>query len=240
MPLFYSLHCNSPVIDRDGTIDMMFTTCKSVDSEGIGSDCFINIIYNQQLGLCSSSTESEVKNDVRVCRQPNNLCTPDDHFKFDLQDSPDNDVCELDPLYDPLMLLQAFSHFAISSLLPENSSLLVTDTTYDPSIPLSIRLGDANLDGFLDFLVISASGDDRTPYLVYSTPCAPGVVGCNPSDGSGRRGWRVADIGTISLKNVKDARGVTFLDMDEDVSYFSRPFFPDFNWGANALQSRGL
>ncbi|KAL9714709.1 hypothetical protein Ac2012v2_001367 [Leucoagaricus gongylophorus] len=154
-------------IDRDGTIDMMFTTCKS------------------QLGLCSSSTESEVKNDVR----------------FDLQDSPDND---------------AFSHFAISSLLPENSSLLVTDTTYDPPIPLSIRLGDANLDGFLDFLLISASGDDRTPYLVYSTPCAPGVVGCNPSDGSGRRGWRVADIGTMSLKNVKDARGVTFLDMDED------------------------
>jgi len=203
---------------------MMFTTCKNVNSKGIGSDCFINIVYNQQLGLCSSSTESEVKNGVRVCRQPNNLCTPDDHFKFDFRDSPDNNVCGLDLHCDPLIPLQAYSRFAVSSLFPENASLLVSDITYDPSIPLSVQLGDANLDGFLDFLAISASGDDRIPHLVYSVPCAPGVVGCNPSDGSGRRGWRVANIGTTSLENVKDARGVTFLDMDEDVSCYCPPF----------------
>jgi integrin alpha FG-GAP repeat containing protein 1 len=88
--------------------------------------------------------------------------------------------------------------------------------TYDPAIPLSPQLGDANLDGFPDFLVIIASGKDRTPYLVYSQPCAPGVTGCN-SNGSGRRGWSVASVGTKSLESVKDARGVTFLDMDEDV-----------------------
>lgn len=187
-------------IDRDGTIDMMFTTCKNIDSKGIGSDCYINVAYNQQLGLCSSATESEMKNGVRVCRQPNNLCTADDNFKFDLRDSPDN---------------KAFTRFPISSLFPKGSSLLVTDTTYDPPIPLSIRLGDANLDGFPDFLTIIASGNDRTPYLVYSVACAPSVAGCK-SDGSGRRGWKVADAGTESLKKVKDARGVTFLDMDED------------------------
>jgi integrin alpha FG-GAP repeat containing protein 1 len=77
------------------------------------------------------------------------------------------------------------------------------------------------LDGFPDFLAIFASGNDRTPYLVYSRPCAHGVVGCD-SKGKGRRGWVVVDDSGIKpLVNVKDARGVTFLDMDEDVSGFS-------------------
>lgn len=93
----------------------------------------------------------------------------------------------------------------------------MTDTTYDPPIPVSLRLGDANLDGFPDFLTIIASGNDRTPHFVYSVRCAPGVTGCK-SDGSGRRGWMVADAGTKALQRVKDARGISFLDMDEDVS----------------------
>ncbi|KAF5357873.1 hypothetical protein D9756_001989 [Leucocoprinus leucothites] len=114
-------------IDRDGTIDMMFTTCKNIDSKGIGSDCYINVAYNQQLGTAQTTK---------------------------------------------LLLASPF--------------------------PLSFR-----------------KGNDRTPYLVYSVACAPSVAGCK-SDGSGRRGWKVADAGTESLKKVKDARGVTFLDMDED------------------------
>lgn len=65
--------------------------------------------------------------------------------------------------------------------------------------------------------MIIASGNDRTPYLVYSVPCGRGVIGCG-ADGKGRRGWAVANIGTNALESVKDARGVTFVDMDEDVS----------------------
>ncbi|KXN92003.1 T-cell immunomodulatory protein [Leucoagaricus sp. SymC.cos] len=166
-------------IDRDGTIDMMFTTCNSVSSSGVGSHCYINIAYNHQLPLCSSTTESEIKGGVRVCRHPSDLCVADDNFKFDLRNIPENDL---------------FNRFPISSLFPK-SSLLITDTTYDPPIPLS--------------------RNDRTPCLVYSVPCKPGVTGCKP-DGSGRRGWSVAEAGTKTLESVKDARGVTFLDMDED------------------------
>ena len=92
------------------------------------------------------------------------------------------------------------------------------DTTFNPSLPVSIKLGDANLDGFPDFLIITGSGRDRIPSLVYSVPCDVGVVGCE-KDGSGRRGWEVATEGVESLEAVKDARSLSFLDMDEDVSF---------------------
>lgn len=79
-------------LDRDGTMDMVFTTCTRVSSNGVGTDCYVNIAYNQQLGLCSSTTDSGIKNGARVCRPPNDLCTADDNFQFNLQDGPDNEV----------------------------------------------------------------------------------------------------------------------------------------------------
>jgi integrin alpha FG-GAP repeat containing protein 1 len=85
-------------------------------------------------------------------------------------------------------------------------------------LPVSIKLGDANLDGFPDFLIITGFGKDHVPSLVYSVPCAVGVVGCG-NDGSGERGWEVATQGVESLQAVKDARSLSFLDMDEDVSF---------------------
>lgn len=91
-PNLANTSCTHSSADRDGTIDMMFTTCKSVSSNGVGSDCYINIAYNQQLRLCSSATDSGMKDNVRVCRPPNDLCTADDNFEFDLRESPDNDV----------------------------------------------------------------------------------------------------------------------------------------------------
>lgn len=79
--------------DRDGTIDMVFPTCSRVSSAGVGSDCYINIAYNQQLKLCDSSTDSGSRKGVQTCRPPGDLCTADANFKFDLTNSPDNDVC---------------------------------------------------------------------------------------------------------------------------------------------------
>ncbi|GLB35509.1 putative repeat domain in Vibrio, Colwellia, Bradyrhizobium and Shewanella [Lyophyllum shimeji] len=188
-------------VDRDGTIDMVFTTCSSVSSStGLGSDCYINIAYNEQLPLCSSSTDSGIKNGVRTCRPHDDLCTVDPNFKYDLTDDPTNDL---------------FVRFPVSSLYPDSPSLLVQDVTHTPPIPLSLKLGDANLDGFPDLLFIIGSGRDRTPSLVFSVPCAPGVVGCS-SSGSGRRGWQVAKKNTDALDAVRDARSVSFLDLDED------------------------
>ncbi|KAJ3570120.1 hypothetical protein NP233_g4613 [Leucocoprinus birnbaumii] len=162
-------------IDRDGTMDMVFTSCRSVDSKGVGSDCYINIAYNQQLPLCASTTDSAVRDGTRFRPLPYLL---------------------------PLPKRVASRHrYLLRSTHP----------------PLSSTRRCQPHDGFPDFLTIIASGNDRSPYLVYSVPCGSGVAGCR-SDGNGRRGWKVAEAGTVPLANVKDARGVTFLDMDEDGS----------------------
>jgi integrin alpha FG-GAP repeat containing protein 1 len=127
------------------------------------------------------------------------------------------------------MWLQDFFQIPISAIFPSQpglspAQLLVSDTTFSPYIPLSLKLGDVNLDGFPDLLVIVAppgSPHDRVPKLIYSVPCAKGVVGC-ANDNIGKRGFSVATKGTDALDQVKDARGVSFLDLDEDVSCVHR------------------
>ncbi|KAJ3728349.1 hypothetical protein C8R42DRAFT_619562 [Lentinula raphanica] len=187
-------------IDRDGTIDMVFTTCNSVSgSTGVGSNCYINIAFNQQLPLCAAS-QTPFSKGVRICRPPDNLCVADPGFKFEFSGNSN-----------------VFVRFPITALFPdENSpSLLVQDTTFSPSIPISVKLGDANLDGFPDILLVISTSHGRTPKLIYSVPCARGKAGCD-QDGNGKRGWQVATKGVESLDKVKDARGVSFVDIDED------------------------
>ncbi|KAH7890039.1 hypothetical protein F5I97DRAFT_1999340 [Phlebopus sp. FC_14] len=190
-------------MDRDGTIDMVLSTCSSVSSTtGAGSDCFINIAYNKQLQLCPSATSPSVnKQGERICRPPEDLCTADPNFKYDLSPNGDND---------------AFVQIPLSSLLESSSSsLLVLDTTFSPPIPLPVRLGDANLDGFPDLLLIAATANAHTPKLLFSEPCTRGLAGCD-ENGHGRRGFRLVTKGAESMEAIKDARSGSFLDMDED------------------------
>ncbi len=95
------------------------------------------------------------------------------------------------------------------------------DTTQDPPIPVPIKLGDINQDGFPDLLAIVATGGgshtQRTPNLVMSVACAKGVAGCS-ENGSGKRGWKAVKKDADPLLRIQDARSAAFLDMDEDVS----------------------
>lgn len=175
-------------------------------STGVGTDCFINIAYNQQPGLCSSTTESGTIDGTRVCRKPEDLCIADPGFKFDLTDSPNN---------------KAYVRFPVSSVLP-STSLLVYDTSFTPPLPIPLKLGDADLDGFPDMLAISVQVHDYTPRLLYSIPCTSGLGGCSQS-GTGRS-WKMATGGAEILDNIKDARSLSFLDMDEDVRVPKRLF----------------
>jgi hypothetical protein len=95
---------------------------------------------------------------------------------------------------------------------------VVLDPTQVPQLPIAVKLGDANLDGFPDMLVIISDGNNHTPKMLFSVPCGAGVVGCG--SGRGKRGWSVATKGTEVLDAVNDARSVSFLDMDEDVGSF--------------------
>ncbi|TFL07853.1 hypothetical protein BDV98DRAFT_39823 [Pterulicium gracile] len=183
-------------MDRDGTIDLVFTTCSSVSSStGQGSGCSINIAYNQQIPICSSSTPMLSASAPLKCRTLENLCTADPDFQFDLTDSKDND---------------AFASFAIADLFPSHANeLLVLDRTYNPPLPLPVKLGDADLDGFPDILLIVAG----TPRLLYSTSCD---AGGHCKGGRGTRGFQEHSSGTESLAKIKDARGVSWADLDED------------------------
>ena len=122
---------------------------------------------------------------------------------------------------------QAFVRIDVKALFPSSPYLLMNDVTHDPPLPLPIRVGDLSLDGFPDLIIIVASAPkggilgvgasiDRTPYLLSSVPCARGIAGCNES-GQGRRGFAVASTGSEALRQIVDARGVTVLDLDEDV-----------------------
>lgn len=190
-------------VDRDGTVDMIFSTCASVSSKtGIGSSCSINIAYNKQIPLCESATTPSMVNGRRVCRPLESLCLRDPLFKFDLRGDDSN---------------EAFVSIPLSSLVPsadgKSPGLLVMDTTSSPPLPVPITLGDSDLDGFPDLLLIVAHDDRTTPKLLFNTPCGPSVVGCG---GDRKRGWKVGKKGIEVLDKVHDARGVAMVDMDED------------------------
>ena len=69
---------------------MVFVTCDSVSSAtGLGSGCAINIAYNQQIPLCSSSIPTDGK---QRCRPLEQLCTADPNFHFDLSPESDSKV----------------------------------------------------------------------------------------------------------------------------------------------------
>ncbi|KAG8217292.1 hypothetical protein J3R82DRAFT_5387 [Butyriboletus roseoflavus] len=190
-------------IDRDGTIDMVFPTCSSVSSwTGVGSGCMINIVYNKQIPVCASAaSQTTDKQGNQLCRPPEQLCIADPNFRFDFSTNGNNDAFIQIP----------FSSFANT---PSNS-LLVLDTSFSPPLPLPVRLGDTNLDGFPDLLVIAATAEGHTPKLLISEPCTKGLAGCD-ANGQGRRGFRPLLTGAKNLEAVHDARGVTFIDMDED------------------------
>lgn len=89
---------------------------------------------------------------------------------------------------------------------------------------MPIRLGDTDLDGFPDLLFVAATSEGHTPKLLVSEPCTRGLAGCD-ANGRGRRGFRLVRKGTESLEAIKDARGVTLLDLDEDVRIYCFGFF---------------
>lgn len=77
-------------------MDMLFPTCENVNTlTGAGINCAINVAFNRQIGLCQDehSFESLIHpqrpEDKANCRNPSQLCTPDNNFKFNLSN---NDV----------------------------------------------------------------------------------------------------------------------------------------------------
>ncbi|CAG8492968.1 10051_t:CDS:10 [Paraglomus occultum] len=168
-------------LDGDGTIDMIFPVCSK-------SSCEIHTAYNRQIPLCTNKKDTN-------CRQAAQLCTADPKFTFDLRQSSDND---------------AYVVIKTDSLL--GGGMIVTnDGEFKGVLPVPIRIGDYNLDGYPDLLVISSKDGDSYVSLLRSEPCQDG---CLPS--AQRRTFVKVNEGAEDLGALKNAKQAAFFDLDED------------------------
>lgn len=185
-------------------------------TSGLGKDCAIHIAYNSQFSLCTPKSPEGAK-----CRSASNLCTADPDFAFDL-----SAVSTVSPplcLRLMISLTLSCSSFGpqttavlpLSSLLPDIQSpaLSLFDTTFKPSLPLPLRLGDINMDGFPDVLLVVSTSSGTQAKILESVACGPQHKECQ----SGRT-FRVPPRGTAALDAITDVKLASFIDVDDDVS----------------------
>jgi integrin alpha FG-GAP repeat containing protein 1 len=211
--------------DRDGTMDIIFPTCsRHSSSTGLGHDCSINIAYNQQIPTCSSEA-SKFGSDGRLsCRGHGDMCRSDPDYAFDFAST---NVSSTTALLTKSADDQSLVSIPLSSILPSSGDpQLLLHVPGEPNIPLPLRPGDFNLDGFPDLLltihnstaapgVITRKAGHQVRVLE-NVPCSNDLAGCQGrKDGRGFKvgggsGWEVLD-------DIWDASGASWLDVDDDV-----------------------
>ncbi|KAF9918621.1 hypothetical protein FBU30_000125 [Linnemannia zychae] len=179
-------------IDGDGAVDMVVPAC---DNHG----CSIYIYYNQQIPLCTSKGQSD-------CRQVTNLCVADSGFSFSVD--PDHNT-----------IPGALVRFPLDNIFPDGQRLLMMDPGFKGKLPVSVHVGDYNLDGYPDLLVVSGTpGNNKRPSsatLLQSVLCTDDT--CLPSAVTKKRRSFVKVVdGADALNLVQDVRAAAFLDLDED------------------------
>lgn len=177
--------------DRDGTVDLIITACPTDET------CQLIVAYNQQVPLCSTTGSLD-----EPCRDPEALCVADESFSFDLSTDEAN---------------SAMTTIPISSLIP-GSTLLTTSTAFQGHLPTPPAIGDYNIDGYPDILLLTSSGTGRRNVnLLQSRPCD--AVSCTKGEvKAGRRAFRVVTDGAEALTKITDAESAHWMDIDDDVS----------------------
>lgn len=94
------------------------------------------------------------------------------------------------------------------------------DPGFKGKLPVSVHVGDYNLDGYPDLLVVSGTpGNNGRPssatllQSVLCTDCLPSAVT------NKRRSFVKVTDGADALNLAQDVRAAAFLDLDEDVSF---------------------
>lgn len=178
-------------MDRDGTMDMVLTYC------GISDECSLGIAYNVQVPLCSSSPRES----TGPCRDPEALCVADPNFQFNLSPASEN--------FD-------FTAIPISTLIP-HAKLITTSTAFRGILPVAPAIGDFNIDGYPDLLILTASSGSRNVNLLESRPCDR--TACSHGEVlKGRRALRLVTVGADVLTSISDAESAHWIDIDDDGS----------------------
>ncbi|CAO3685637.1 unnamed protein product [Umbelopsis vinacea] len=173
--------------DGDGSIDILFPVCS-------GSSCQIHIVYNQQMPLCTRPDNSH--QNATTCRNARNLCVADPNFKFDFDNSN----------------TQSYSVFDVASVLSNGEYIRMDDTGFKGSLPVPIRPGDYNLDGYPDLLVVT----NQRVVLLESVLCDTDVCTQEATDAY-RRSFKMVSKGADALsKDISNPRQAAFFDIAED------------------------
>ncbi|WVR07022.1 hypothetical protein IAU60_004061 [Kwoniella sp. DSM 27419] len=208
-------------MNRDGSIDIIFPTCSSHSrNSGIGRDCQINIAYNKQAPVCSTEGSQRTRDGALQCRGWGDLCIADDDYGFTFDNSDGG-----------------FTSIPLTDILPSSGDVepgILVHVPHHKHIPLPLRPGDFNVDGFPDLLLVVHNstavpangmfGGDRQAgnqvKVLVNTPCGKGVAGCDVGKGhKGRRGFVLGHgKGWDALGDIWDVEGASWLDIDDDGS----------------------
>jgi integrin alpha FG-GAP repeat containing protein 1 len=207
-------------------MDIIFPTCsRHSSSTGLGHDCSINIAYNQQVPTCSSEASKFSADGKLTCRGHGDMCRSDPDYAFDFANT---EVSSSNCIYlEESTDIQSLLSIPLSSILSTSGDpQLLLHVPGEPNIPLPLRPGDYNVDGFPDLLltihnstaapgVITRKAGHQVRVLE-NVPCGSGIAGCQgQKDGRGFKvgggsGWEVLD-------DIWDASGASWLDVDDDV-----------------------
>ncbi|WRT66340.1 uncharacterized protein IL334_003295 [Kwoniella shivajii] len=201
-------------MNRDGSMDIIFPTCaQHSKSTGVGTECSINIAYNKQVPVCSTEATQHTKEGKLKCRGWGDLCVADEGFDFNFDPS--------DPDFTSIPLT------TILSLEADSTAGILLHLPGKTHIPLPLRPGDYNVDGFPDLLltvVTSTKGgvlgnkEANQVKVLVNVPCGKDVAGCEASS-KGKRGL-TAGTGKSwdALNGISDAEGASWIDVDDDGS----------------------
>ncbi|RKO90225.1 hypothetical protein BDK51DRAFT_21778 [Blyttiomyces helicus] len=158
-----------------------------------GSTCSIHVAYNKQIPLCASASQTG-------CRDP-------------------HDLCVADPAFDFQFAADAETHVAITvaSILGTGEHLATDAGLFKGPLPIPLRIGDYNNDGYPDLLVVTTLSDGSSKVrILESYPCASSVCSAQAVSGK-RRAFQAQRSGVTALDAVDGQKlGAAFMDLNED------------------------
>ncbi|KAE8259615.1 hypothetical protein A4X13_0g905 [Tilletia indica] len=160
----------------------------------------------------------------RTCRQPGDLCTADPSFQFNFS----LDLGNKDFLRIPVSELLR-SHLADNGrprilLSDPHPPLSASAGGAGAATPLPLHLGDFNKDGYPDILLLTSGSGLRTGGSASSSNKASSdgegrvwlLQNVRAFDASSTRAFAVVEEGAEVLRDVRDARAASWMDVDED------------------------